>query len=85
MRYGKEQRGSIQVTNIFGDSSTEITISGLDCAATYSIEIAAVNSAGTGVYSKALSFITLGIEFRLCLTTLCTYILLLLDFMQNVY
>ena len=61
VRYGIERSGSIQVANVFGGSRTEITISGLNCGANYSIEVAAVNSAGTGVYSKALSFITEGI------------------------
>ena len=46
--------------NVSGGAVTAIFISGLDSDATYSIEVAAVNSAGTGVYSAPLSVSTLG-------------------------
>ena len=64
VRYGVHGSGSTQALGISGGATTEITIFGLDCAATYSIEVAAVNSAGTGVYSNAMSLITEGIIFR---------------------
>ena len=38
--------------SVSGGSVTEATISGLTPSTTYSIEVAAVNSAGTGVYSS---------------------------------
>ena len=37
--------------SVSGGSVTEVTISGLTPSTTYSIEVAAVNNAGTGVYS----------------------------------
>ena len=36
-------------------SNTTVTISGLESSTNYSIEVAAVNSAGTGVYSDPLT------------------------------
>ena len=38
--------------SVSGGSVTEATISELTLSTTYSIEVAAVNSAGTGVYSS---------------------------------
>ena len=38
--------------SVSGGSVTETTISGLTPSTTYSIEVAAVNSIGTGVYSS---------------------------------
>ena len=38
--------------SVSGGNVTEATISGLTPSTTYSIEVAAVNSAGTGVYSS---------------------------------
>ena len=46
--------------NVSGEATTETTISGLNAATNYSIEVAAVNSAGTGVYSNPVSKITSG-------------------------
>ena len=44
-----------------GDSSGGMDmISGLTPSTTYTIEVAAVNSAGTGVYSDAITELTLG-------------------------
>ena len=40
--------------SVSGGSVTEATISSLMSSTTYSIEVAAVNSAGTGVYSDLL-------------------------------
>ena len=50
-------KGSYHIQNMRVKSSavtTEVTITGLHSATTYSIEVAAVNSAGTGVYSAAI-------------------------------
>ena len=52
VRYGVQGNGSTQTKNISGASVTETTISELISSTTYSIEVAAVNSAGTGVYSR---------------------------------
>ena len=46
--------------NILGGTTTEATISGLNSATNYSIEVAAVNSAGTGNYSHTIFAITSG-------------------------
>ena len=40
--------------SVSGGSVTEATISSLMSSTTYSIQVAAVNSAGTGVYSDLL-------------------------------
>ena len=56
MRYGVQRNGSTQSLNI----SRVVTITGLDAATKYSIEVAAMNSAGTGVYSDPISIITSG-------------------------
>ena len=37
--------------SVSGGGATQTTISGLESSTTYSIEVAAVNSAGTGDYS----------------------------------
>ena len=63
MQYGVEGSRITHVLSISGDSTTDITISGLNCGATYSVEVAAVNSAGTGVYSNVHSVITEGTQF----------------------
>ena len=41
--------------------TTEIVISGLNTSASYDIQVAAVNSAGVGVYSNVISTRSLGI------------------------
>ena len=60
--------GNTQTEMVSGDSSGGMTtISGLTPSTTYSIELAAVNSAGTGVFSNSQTAMTLGkkIGFRL--------------------
>ena len=42
-------------------SGTSVTISSLMSSTTYSIQMAAVNSAGTGVYSDPRHQLTLGV------------------------
>ena len=54
VRYGVQGSGSTQTMNVSGGSVTEATISGLTLSTTYSIEVAAVNSAGTGAYSDVI-------------------------------
>ena len=41
-----------QTVSVSGGETTEVMLSGLLSSTNYSIEVAAVNSAGTGVYSS---------------------------------
>ena len=54
VRYGVVGSGSTQTMSVSGGSVTEATISSLMSFTTYSIQVAAVNRAGTGVYSDLL-------------------------------
>ena len=58
VRYGIQGNGGIQTVNVSGGNSTKIAISGLKSSTTYSIEVAAVNSAGIGMYSNPLNVTT---------------------------
>ena len=58
MRYGVQGSGRTQTVSALGGVVTETTISGLDFATNYSIEVAAVNNAGIGVYSDTIVFTT---------------------------
>ena len=60
MRYGVQQSGYKSILSISGGPTTEATISGLNSFTNYSIEVAAVTSAGTGVYSPTIFAITKG-------------------------
>ena len=62
VRYKVQGSGS-KILSVYGGAATNITISGLGCGATLSIEVAAVNSVGTGVYSDALFVMTKGTVF----------------------
>ena len=53
VRYKVEGSHHIQNMRV-NNSSTEVTITGLHSATIYSMEVAAVNNAGTGVYSAAI-------------------------------
>ena len=55
MRYGVQGSGSTQTESVSGGATTEATISGLTPSTSYVVAIAAVNSAGTGVYSEPLT------------------------------
>ena len=55
VRYGEE--GTTEVV-----SGNETTITGLESSTTYSIQVAAVNSAGTGVYSDPITAETDGMN-----------------------
>ena len=54
VQYGVVGSGSTQTTSVSGSSVTEATISSLMSSITYSIQVAAVNSAGTGPYSDTV-------------------------------
>ena len=54
--------GSTQTVSVSGGSVTEAIISDLMSSTTYSIQVAAVNSINTGVYSDPTSQLTLGIN-----------------------
>ena len=54
MQYGVVGSGSTQTRSVSGGSVTEAIISSLMLSTTYSIQVAAVNSAGTGMYSDLL-------------------------------
>ena len=64
VRYGVQGSGDRTVEMASGDSSGGIyQISGLSAATVYTIEVAAVNTAGTGVYSSQKNQLTLGIPY----------------------
>ena len=54
VRYGIQGDKSTQTVNVFGSDTTETTISGLHSSTSYTIEMAAVNSAGTGIFSNTI-------------------------------
>ena len=58
VRYRVQGSGRTQTVSVSGGAVTETTISGLDFATNYSIEVAAVNNAGIGVYSDTIVFTT---------------------------
>ena len=52
--------GNTETIYVNGAGVTEATLSSLTASTTYSVQVAAVNSAGTGVFSNSLSAMTLG-------------------------
>ena len=58
VQYGEVGSGSTQTMPVSGGSATETIISGLMPSSTYSIQVAAVNSVGTGPYSAAIMHTT---------------------------
>ena len=54
VQYEEVGSGSTQTMPVSGGSATEATISGLMSSTTYSIQVAAETSAGTGPYSDAI-------------------------------
>ena len=58
LRYGVVGSESTQTMNVSGAS---VTISSLMSSTTYFVQVAAVNSAGTGVYSDPRRQLTLGV------------------------
>ena len=76
MRYGIQGSGSTQNESVSGGATTEATISGLTSSTSYVIEVAAVNSAGIGVYSDPLTVETLAVGesvVNLFTVRLCCY------------
>ena len=61
VRYGVQGSGSTQTVSVSGGGATMTTISGLTASTHYSIEVAAVNSADTGVYSNVIMQLIQGI------------------------
>ena len=60
MQYGMQGSGNNTNMNVSGEDASQTTLYGLEASTNYSIEVAAVNSAGIGVYSASSSSITLG-------------------------
>ena len=58
VRYGVQGSGSTQTETVSGGGATMTIISGLMVSTNYSIEVAAVNSAGTGVDSDPYIIVT---------------------------
>ena len=76
MRYGIEESGSTQTESVSEDSAiTEVTICGLKDTSTYAIEVAAVNSAGTGEYSDSIAVKTDGKRLYQQVTLMTTCVL----------
>ena len=55
VRYGVQGSGSTQTRDVSGGDTRQTTIPGLNPSTTYSIQVAAVNSAGIGVYSDPIT------------------------------
>ena len=75
VRYGVNgtAEGDRKVKMATGDSSGGMyTISGLSAATEYTVEVAAVNSAGVGVYSGPITIPTVGEDSNTCS---CVYIM----------
>ena len=64
VRYEVQGSGSTQTVSVSGGGATQTTISGLMPSTNYSIEVAAVNNAGIGVYSSAVISETDGENFN---------------------
>ena len=62
VRYEVQGNGSTQTVNVSGGEATQTTISELTPSTNYSIEVAAVNSVGTGVYNNLIFHLTRGIS-----------------------
>ena len=60
VRYGVQGNGSTQTVNVSGGGSTQTIIFGLNPSTNYTIEVAAVNSVGTGVYNNVIFHLTQG-------------------------
>ena len=54
MRYGDVGSERTQTVNVSGGDVSEYTISGLMPSTAYSVQVAAMNSAGTGPYTSPL-------------------------------
>ena len=58
VHYGVQGSGKTENVSISGSAVTETTISGLDFSTNYSIQVAAVNNVGIGIYSDPIIFTT---------------------------
>ena len=58
MRYSVQGNENAQTMHVSGASAAKTTLSNLMSSTTYSIEVAAVNSAGTGVFSPIIMNMT---------------------------
>ena len=77
VQYGVVGSGNTQTMSV---SRGSVTISSLMSSTTYSIQVAAVNSAGTGVYSDFLSVQTESkCVFLTCVLYFCVYIYVLMS------
>ena len=56
--------GSTQTETVSGASETETTISDLMPSTNYSIDVAAINKVGTGVYNDPLTTVTDGMKYK---------------------
>ena len=65
LQYGVVGSGNTQIISVSGGSVTVATISTLMPSTTYSIQVAAVNSAGIGDFSNTLFGLTEGIQLDL--------------------
>ena len=54
VRYGVMESGELNTADVDGGSVMTTTLSNLSPSTAYSIEVAAVNDGGTGVYSEPL-------------------------------
>ena len=62
VRYRVQGDGSTETVSVSGGDTIETIISGLHSSTTYAIEVAAVNSAGIGVYSNPVNQLTQGMH-----------------------
>ena len=60
VQYEVDGSGNTQITNVNEAGVTEATLSNLTASTTYSIQVAAVNDAGTGVFNNGQYAMTLG-------------------------
>ena len=61
MRYGVQGSGQTAIPFVQGEDSAALHLSGLRPGTLYEIQVAAVTSAGTGVYSNSILQMTTGI------------------------
>ena len=57
VQHGVQGSGSTQTLSV---TETQVTIDGLEPSTTYEVEVAALNSVGTGVFSSPISITTPG-------------------------
>ena len=58
VQYGETESGSLQTISVTGGDTTSEEITGLTTSTNYTYQVAAVNSAGTGVYSDPQTITT---------------------------